>query len=323
MSVLHIDVHLGPDHRAAALRADALLGLTRMPKELPPKWHYDERGSELFTAITRLPEYYLTRRERSILVERAAEIAQLTRAATLIELGAGTSEKTRLLLDGLLAAGSLRRFVAVDVSEDALRESAERLAREYPTLEIVGVVGDIEQDLDRLPGGGPRLVVFLGSSIGNFPPSNRADFLRDLRRGLSPGDWFLLGTDLVKDVVRLEAAYDDAAGVTAEFSTNVLHVLNRELGADFDPARFRHVARWNMDEEWIEIGLVSLEEQVVHVAALDLDVPFGRGEEMRTEISAKFRREGVVAELRAAGFDVRRWWTDPDGDFALSLSVVA
>ena len=304
MSVLHIDVHIGPDHRAAALCADALLGLTRTPKELPPKWHYDERGSELFTAITRLPEYYLTRRERSILVERAAEIAELTRAATLIELGAGTSEKTRLLLD-------------------ALRESVERLAREYPAVEIVGVVGDIEQDLDRLPGGGPRLVVFLGSSIGNFPPSNRADLLRDLRRGLSPGDWYLLGTDLVKDVGRLEAAYDDAAGVTAEFSKNVLHVLNRELGADFDPARFRHVARWNADEEWIEIGLVSLEEQVVHVAALDLDVPFGSGEEMRTEISAKFRAERVEAELRAAGFELRRWWTDPVGDFALSLSTAA
>jgi L-histidine N-alpha-methyltransferase len=323
MSVLHIDVHLGPDHRASALRADALLGLTRTPKELPPKWHYDERGSELFTAITRLPEYYLTRRERSILVEQAAEIAQLTRAATLIELGAGTSEKTRLLLDALLAAGSLRRFVAVDVSEDALRESAERLTREYPAVEIVGVVGDIEQDLDRLPGAGPRLVVFLGSSIGNFPPSNRADFLRDLGRGLAPGDWFLLGTDLVKDVARLEAAYNDAAGVTAEFSTNVLHVLNRELGADFDPTRFRHVARWNADEEWIEIGLESLEEQLVHVAALDLDVPFGHGEEMRTEISAKFRREGVEAELRAAGFEPRRWWTDPDRDFALSLSAAA
>jgi L-histidine N-alpha-methyltransferase len=321
MSVLHIDVHLGRDHRAAALRADALLGLTRTPKELPPKWHYDERGSELFTAITRLPEYYLTRRERSILVERVAEIAELTRAETLVELGAGTSEKTRLLLDSLLAAGSLRRFVAVDVSEDALRESAGRLAFEYPGVEIVAVVGDIEHHLDRLPGGGRRLVAFLGSSVGNFPPSNRADLLRDLRRGLAPGDWYLMGTDLVKDVARLEAAYDDAGGVTAEFSKNVLHVLNGELGANFDVSRFRHVARWNADDEWIEIGLVSLEEQLVHVAALDLDVPFATGEEMRTEISSKFRPEGVEAELLAAGFEVRRWWTDPDRDFALSLSL--
>ena len=320
MRVLQIEVHLNPNHRAEALRADALLGLTRTPKELPPKWHYDERGSELFTAITRLPEYYLTRCERSILTERAAEIAELTRADTLIELGAGTSEKTRLLLDALAGAGTLRRFVALDVSEDALRASAARLAAEYPDLDIVAVVGDIDQHLDRLPAGGRRLVAFLGSSIGNFPPSNRADFLRELRAALVPGEWFLLGTDLVKDVARLEAAYDDASGVTAEFSTNVLHVLNRELRADFDVGRFRHVARWNADEEWIEIGLVSLAEQVVHVAALDVDVHFGAGEEMRTEISAKFRRDGLERELRAAGFDLREAWTDRDGDFLLSLS---
>jgi L-histidine N-alpha-methyltransferase len=323
MSVLQVDVHLDPGHRAEALRADALLGLTRTPKELPPKWHYDERGSQLFTAITRLPEYYLTRRERAILVERAAEIADLARAETLVELGAGTSEKTRLLLDSLLAAGSLRRFVAVDVSENALRASAVQLASEYPSLEIVGVVGDIEQHLDRLPEGGRRLIVFLGSSIGNFPPTNRADLLDDLRRGLAPGDWYLMGLDLVKDVARLEAAYNDSAGVTARFSTNVLEVLNRELGATFDSSRFRHVARWNADEEWIEIGLVSLQKQVVRVAALDLEVPFAEGEEMRTEISAKFRREGVEAELRAARFEPRRWWTDPDRDFALSLSAAA
>ena len=323
MSVLQVDVHLDPGHRAEALRADALLGLTRTPKELPPKWHYDERGSQLFTAITRLPEYYLTRRERAILVERAAEIADLTRAETLVELGAGTSEKTRLLLDSLLAAGSLRKFVAVDVSENALRASAAQLASEYPSLEIVGVVGDIEQHLDRLPEGGRRLIVFLGSSIGNFPPTNRADLLDDLRRGLAPGDWCLMGLDLVKDVARLEAAYNDSAGVTARFSTNVLEVLNRELGATFDSSRFRHVARWNADEEWIEIGLVSLQKQVVRVAALDLEVPFAEGEEMRTEISAKFRREGVEAELRAARLEPRRWWTDPDRDFALSLSAAA
>ena len=321
MPVLQVDVHLDATHRAEALRADALLGLTRTPKVLPPKWHYDELGSELFTAITRTPEYYLTRRERSILVRRAAEIADVTRADTLVELGAGTSEKTRLLLDALVAAGSLRRFVAVDVSEDALRESAGRLASEYPGLEIVAVVGDIEHHLDRLPGGGRRLVAFLGSSIGNFPPSNRADLHEDLRRGLTGGDWYLLGTDLVKDVDRLEVAYDDAAGVTAAFSKNVLHVLNRELRATFDPRLFHHVARWNPDEEWIEIGLVSVVDQVVRVAALDLEVPFSAGEEMRTEVSAKFRREGVEAELAAAGFDLRRWWTDTAGDFALSLSV--
>jgi L-histidine N-alpha-methyltransferase len=323
MPVLQIEVHLDPNHRAEALRADALLGLTRTPKELPPKWHYDERGSELFTAITRLPEYYLTRCERAILTERASEIAESTRADTLIELGAGTSEKTRLLLDALADAGSLRRFVALDVSEDALRASAQQLATEYSTVDIVAVVGDIDQHLARLPTGGRRVVAFLGSSIGNFPPSNRADFLGDLRAALAPGEWFLLGTDLVKDVARLEAAYDDASGVTAQFSTNVLRVLNRELRANFDVARFRHVARWNADEEWIEIGLVSLVDQVVQVAALDLDVQFAAGEEMRTEISAKFRREGLERELREAGFDLAAAWTDPGGDFLLSLSVAS
>jgi L-histidine N-alpha-methyltransferase len=322
-ALLRVENHLGLGHRAEALRSDALTGLSATPKRLPPKWHYDERGSELFTEITRLPEYYLTRTERAILEDRAVELAELTEADTLVELGSGNSEKTRILLDALVDSGALAQFVAVDVSEDALRGSAAHLAGEYPGLEIVGVVGDIERHLDRLPPDGRRLVAFLGSSIGNFAPAPRADFLRALRRALEPGDSFLLGTDLVKDVGRLEAAYNDAAGVTPRFSKNVLHVLNRELGADFDVEQFEHVATWDAENEWIDIRLRSLVEQKVWLEAIGLLVRFQAGEELHTEISAKFRRQGVEQELRAAGFALERWWTDAAGDFALSLSRAA
>ncbi len=320
-AVLEIDIRLGPSDRAAALRADALAGLTRTPKTLPPKWHYDERGSELFSAITRLPEYYLTRRERSILIARAGEIAAATGADTLVELGSGTSEKTRLLLDALTASGSLAHFVAVDVSEDVLRESVGEIAREYPGLDVTAIVGDIEQHLHPLPPGRRRLVAFLGSSIGNFAPGPRGGFLRRLRATLDSGDALLLGSDLVKEPARLEAAYNDTAGVTPQFSKNVLLVLNRELGADFDPRTFDHVATWDADNEWISIRLRSRVDQTVRVADLELDVAFAAGEELHTEISAKFRRSSVEGELAAAGFRLAEWWMDPAGDFALSLSV--
>jgi L-histidine N-alpha-methyltransferase len=316
-------VHLGPDGRAESLRRDALAGLTASPKALPPKWFYDERGSQLFSEITRLPEYYLTRRERLILAERANEIVDASGADTLVELGSGTSEKTRLLLDAMDSSEQLARFVAVDVSEATLRESAERIADEYPGLEVHAVVGDLEQHLDLLPRAGRRLVVFLGSSIGNFAPAERAAFLAALRAGLHEDDSFLLGTDLVKDVYRLEAAYNDADGVTAAFNLNVLSVLNRELDADFVPERFEHVARWDAGEEWIEMRLRSRAEQTVRLGELGIEVRFADGEELRTEISAKFRRERVDAELRAAGLEPVRCWTDPVGDFALTLAVPA
>jgi L-histidine N-alpha-methyltransferase len=320
-SSVRVDVHLEPDTMTSALEADVRAGLTATPKTLPPKWFYDELGSELFDEITRLPEYYPTRAERAILAAHAPEIARHTRADTLVELGSGTSEKTRLLLDALVGAGTLRRFVPFDVSEETLRSAADSIASEYDGVDVHAVVGDFEHHLDQIPTGGRRVVAFLGSTIGNLVPETRGKFLAEVSGGLAPGDALLLGTDLVKDVDRLVAAYDDAAGVTAEFNRNVLRVLNRELRADFDVEAFAHVARWDADEEWIEMRLRSAHDQVVAIGALELEVPYARGEEMRTEISAKFRREGVVRELAAVGLEVAEWWTDPAGDFALSLSV--
>jgi L-histidine Nalpha-methyltransferase len=305
------------------LRADAHAGLTASPKILPPKWFYDEEGCRLFDEITRLPEYYPTRTERAILGRHAGDIAGRTSADTLVELGSGTSEKTRLLLDALSAHGSLQRFVPFDVSEPTLRDAASAIELEYPGVDVHAVVGDFEHHLDRLPRGGTRLVAFLGSTIGNLDPDGRARFYRSIAAGLAPEDALLLGTDLVKDPRRLQAAYDDDAGVTAAFNRNVLSVLNRELDADFAPERFAHIARWNREQEWIEMHLRSQGAQTVRVQELDLQVEFADGEEMRTEISAKFRRERVEAELAAAGLALAAWWTDADGDFALSLSVPA
>jgi L-histidine N-alpha-methyltransferase len=317
---VRIDVHLEPGAMAAALEADVRAGLGAIPKTLPPKWFYDDRGSELFDAITRLPEYYPTRTERAILSAHAGDVAELTKADTLVELGSGTSEKTRILLDALAGTGTLRRFVPFDVSEQTLRAAAAAVAREYDGVAVHAVVGDFEHHLGELPGDGTRVVAFLGSTIGNLTPGPRAEFLAELARGLHPGDALLLGTDLVKDVARLEAAYDDAAGVTAEFNRNVLRVLNRELGANFDPDAFAHVARFDPLAEWIEMRLRADGEQRVRIERLDLDVRFAYGEEVRTEISAKFRRSGVEQELAAAGLELTEWWTDPNGDFALSLA---
>ncbi|HEX4775719.1 MAG TPA: L-histidine N(alpha)-methyltransferase [Acidimicrobiia bacterium] len=318
--MIRVDVHLGDDDLRAALRADVAAGLRSSPKELPPKWFYDERGSELFDEITRLPEYYPTRAERSILVARAGEIADVTGADTLVELGSGTSEKTRLLLDALASRDRLRRFIPFDVSEATLRAAAAAIEREYAPVDVHAVVGDFERHVRDIPREGRRIVAFLGGTIGNLDPAKRAVFLADVAADLEPGDSFLLGTDLVKDVARLEAAYDDAAGVTAAFNRNVLDVVNRALGADFVPGRFEHVARFETGPEWIEMRLRSTVDQHVHVPDLELTATFSAGEEMRTEISAKFRRERVEEELGAAGLALRRWWTDPAGDFALSLS---
>jgi L-histidine N-alpha-methyltransferase len=321
-----IEHRLPADYRAASLRADARAGLLATPKSLPPKWFYDAEGSALFEKITELPEYYPTRAERAILRAVAPQIAALTEAAVLVELGSGSSEKTRLLLDALRDAGTLRGYVPVDVSESALVLAADALAVEYPRLAVHAVVSDFEESLglpvtgEESTGAGVRLVAFLGSTIGNMVPAERADFLRRVRAQLRPGDAFLLGTDLVKDPAVLVAAYDDAAGVTAAFNKNVLAVLNAELGANFDLSAFEHVARWDAENEWIEMRLRSAVEQRARLAALELTVAFAAGEEMRTEVSAKFRRAGVEAELAAAGLAMRSWWTDPAGQFGLSLS---
>jgi L-histidine Nalpha-methyltransferase len=318
---LVVDVHLGPDEAMAVLRADARHGLSERPKELSPTWFYDEAGCRLFDLITELDEYYPTRAERSILDQQAHRIAVLSRADTFIELGSGTSDKSRLLLDALSAAGTLERYVPFDVAEPTLRSAAEQLALDYPDLKLHGVVGDFRRHLGLLPRGGRRLLAILGGTIGNFDPAARAELLATLSAGMVPGDTLLIGTDLVKDRTRLVQAYDDEAGVTAAFNLNVLTRLNRELGANFDVDRFEHVAVFDEDNEWIEMRLRSLGHQVVDVPDLDLMVDFLDGETMRTEISAKFRPERFARELTEAGLDQSAMWTDPAGDFALSLSV--
>ncbi|MET1006346.1 MAG: L-histidine N(alpha)-methyltransferase [Propionibacteriaceae bacterium] len=320
MTTYDLEVHLDDDHLARELRSDVRLGLSARPRSLPPKWFYDDRGSELFDQITELAEYYPTRAERAVLTEHAVDIAELTGAKTLVELGSGSSEKTRLLLDALTAHGTLGTFTALDVSESALRNALSRLAVDYPKLQVTGVVGDFTQHLPLLPHGGTRLVAFLGGTIGNLLPAERAEFLAALHATLEPGEWLLLGTDLVKDPGILVPAYDDAAGVTADFNRNVLRVLNRELGADFDESGFDHVALWDARQEWIEMRLRARRAMQVSIPALDLTVDFTPGEELRTEVSAKFRPSGVTKELAAAGFELREWWTDPDGLFGVSLS---
>ncbi|WP_406465937.1 L-histidine N(alpha)-methyltransferase [Streptomyces sp. NBC_00111] len=309
---------LPADATDAALRADVRSGLTRHPKTLPPKWFYDARGSDLFEEITRLAEYYPTRAEREILVARAGEIAKVSGARTLIELGSGSSEKTRHLLDAL---PDLHTYVPVDVSESALAGAAEALLAERPELDVHALVADFTHDLELPESPGPRLVAFLGGTLGNLLPEERAEFLRSVRARLAPGDGLLLGTDLVKDEATLVAAYDDAAGVTAAFNKNVLAVVNRELGADFPPDAFDHVALWDADHEWIEMRLRARRALTVKIRELDLVVRFEEGEELRTEISAKFREERVREELAASGLRLDQWWTDEAGRFALSLAT--
>ncbi|RKS10189.1 L-histidine N-alpha-methyltransferase [Nocardiopsis sp. Huas11] len=322
--MFRIDRNLTADDLDKALRADVAAGLTARPKQLPPKWFYDERGSALFEEITALPEYYPTRAERAILELRADEIADAADAEALIELGSGSGIKTRLLLDAMRRHGRLTRFVPVDVSGDFLAASAAGLADDYDPIDVHAVVGDFEEHLGLLPvgeDGGRQILAVLGSTIGNQEPGRRSAFLRDIRAALATGDSLLIGADLVKDPDRLVSAYDDAQGVTAAFNRNVLSVINDRLGADFDPAAFDHVARWNAECEWIEMRLRARADQHVRVAELDLEVDFAAGEEMRTEISAKFRREGLSAELGEAGFELTHWWTDPAGDFALTLAT--
>ncbi|MDT5232826.1 MAG: L-histidine Nalpha-methyltransferase [Mycobacterium sp.] len=318
---LSLSNHLAADSAYEALCRDVRDGLQSSPKSLPPKWFYDSLGSDLFDQITRLPEYYPTRAEAEILRARSAEVASVTGADTLVELGSGTSEKTRILLDALQNSGALRRFVPFDVDASMLSAAATAIQREYPGIEIAAVCGDFEEHLSEIPGGGRRLFVFLGSTIGNLNRGPRAEFLAALAAVLWPGDSLLLGTDLVKDVGRLVRAYDDAAGVTAQFNRNVLAVINRELDADFDVDAFRHVASWNSEEERMEMWLRAVRAQRVRIGALDLTVDFAAGEQLLTEVSCKFRAEAVATELAQAGLRRTRWWTDDAGDFGLSLSV--
>jgi len=308
MASIRVDSHLDGTHERS-LADDVLDGLTRPFKELPPKHFYDARGAELFDRICELPEYYPTRAERAILEEQAEQLAALTGAVELVELGSGTAAKTRVLLDALDAAGTLERYIPVDVTS------------EYPGLQVHGVIGDFERHLHHVPPAlGPRIVAFLGGTIGNFPPGSRRRVLRQIAGLLGPEDHLLMGTDLVKDPRVLEAAYDDAQGVTAEFNRNVLQVLNRELQADFDPQDFDHVALFDTDNEWIEMRLRARREHTTLVRDLDLPVHFDMGEELRTEISAKFTPARVEGDLSAAGMELVAWLTDPDGLFALSLS---
>jgi L-histidine N-alpha-methyltransferase len=307
------------DYRAA-LSADVRAGLTAVPKSLPPKYAYDARGSELFDEITRQPEYYLTRAETAILAARAAEIAAVAACESLVELGSGTSAKTRLLLRALQAGGTLRQFTPFDVDPSVLAQASAALSAEYPGLTVAPFLGDFERDLAAVPGAGRRMIAFIGSTIGNFYPVARAGFLAQVRGALAPGDFFLLGTDLVKDPARLLRAYDDAAGVTAEFKRNVLRVVNRELNADFAVEEFEYAPAWDAEAEWVEKRLRAATAQRVTVADLGLTVDFAPGEYLHTEISAKFRPEGVRAELAAAGLETVGFWTDPAGDFGLTLA---
>ena len=320
--MIAIEVHLDSD-TAAKMRRDVRAGLLAEPKELAPKYFYDEQGSQLFEQITELPEYYPTRAERAILVERAAEIvAAAGSPRTLVELGSGSAAKTRHLLSAMRDAGCLGTYVPVDISEEITHETAESLVQEYPGLAVHGLVCDFEHHLERIPDGDDsgRLVAFLGGTIGNLYPDARQEFLVRLAGLLGPQDSLLLGTDLVKDHGRLEAAYDDADGVTAEFNKNVLRVLNRELGADFDLDGFEHVARYDAVEARMDIRLRSLADQTIRLEELDMTVEFAAGEEMRTEISSKFTRARLDDVYAGAGLEMSGWFVDPAGDYALSLA---
>jgi len=315
-----IEIRLTPEDLRAQLRHDVRAGLTTDPKSIPSTWFYDERGSLLFDEITRLEEYYQTRTERALLSAHAKDIVARSAATSLVELGSGTCEKTRVLLNQMRDEAQLGAIAAIDISAEMLERSAFELAEEYPTATVHGLVTDFDGALAALPALPNRLIAFLGGTIGNLRPAERASFFARLASGLGGGDWFLLGCDLVKDADRLIAAYDDASGVTAAFNRNVLSVLNRELDATFDLDAFEHVALWDADERWIEMRLRSLRDQDVTVGDLGLSLSFAEGEELRTEISAKFTVDSMEAELLASGLATRAVFTDDHDDFALFLA---
>jgi L-histidine Nalpha-methyltransferase len=315
-----IEVHLSAEEMRSQMRGDAIEGLQGRIKSIPPVWFYDERGSQLFEEITRLPEYYPTRAERHLLEAHAPTIAEMSKADTLVELGAGACDKTRVLLDALQETGTLARYVPFDVSDEFLRSAASTLSDEYAELDVHVVIGDFHQHLAEIPSDGRRMIAFLGGTIGNLNPAQRARFLFDLNCTMSSDDTLLLGTDLVKDRARLVAAYDDAAGVTAEFNRNVLHVLNAQLGGDFNPELFTHVALWNEQDQWIEMRLRAMEPTTVTLREAGIRVQFAQGEDLLTEISSKFTPERISEELAAAGFVVEGMWGADQGEFLLTLA---
>ncbi|MCI0484845.1 MAG: L-histidine N(alpha)-methyltransferase [candidate division NC10 bacterium] len=319
-------VHIGSTSRDggpfARLAEDVRRGLTRIPKELPPKYFYDTRGSELFEQICELPEYYLTRTERAVLARIAGEVVASVRPTTLVEFGSGSGRKTRVLLDAMARRELLDCYVPIDLNEDVLRQVAHTLSESYPGLRTHAVIGDFEQPIEILPTGGPRLVAFLGSTIGNLTHDGAIGFLRNVARLLAPEDRFLLGTDLVKDVRVLERAYNDAAGVTAAFNRNILSVINKHLDGHFEPNRFEHLAFYNKEDSRIEMHLVARQSHQVSIDAIDFTVEFARGESIRTEISCKYTRAMVEGMLAEAGLRLVRWDTDRDRLFALSLSTL-
>jgi L-histidine N-alpha-methyltransferase len=320
-TLVQVDSWLSQDEERS-LANDVLDGLTKPFKELPPKHFYDARGSELFEQITEQPEYYPTRSELAILRGRAAEIVALTGAGELVELGAGASDKARVLLDAMRDAGTLRRYIPLDVSQSVVEDAARTLIEDYEDLQVYGVVGDFERHLEHVPhaAGVARLVALLGGTIGNFPPGTRRNVLNKIAGLLGPEDRLLLGTDLVKDAHVIEAAYNDAAGITAEFNRNLLYVLNRELDADFQPESFEHIAFYDRRNEWVEMRLRATRAMSAYIADLDLRVEFAAGEELRTEISAKFTRAHVEADLEAAGLELDRWFTDEEKLFAITMA---
>lgn len=323
MTRFYLDRRLPPDFLMKALRADAREGLTAAPKFIPSKWLYDAKGSEIYEQITRLPEYYPFRVEAGILEAVADEIAAATRASSIIEFGSGSADKTDILLRALQRAGTLHAYTSIDISESALLAAGSRLIGVYPGLSVRAVLADFETQSEILSPDGspsPRLVLFLGGSIGQLRPGQRAEFLRTLHGAFRQGDMLLLGVDLVKDPAKLIAAYNDSAGVSAAFSKNLLNVLNTQVGADFDLDAFDHVVAWHGDVECMEMWLQSRISQLVRLSEIDLSVDFAAGERISMSISAKFRQDGIQAELEGAGFSPRRWWTDPHGQYALSLS---
>ncbi|MFI8566388.1 L-histidine N(alpha)-methyltransferase [Rhodococcus sp. NPDC078407] len=315
-----VEVHLADTALVDELRKDVRDGLTSTPKWLSPKYFYDALGSELFEQITVLPEYYPTRTERALLEEHALDIAEATESTMLIELGSGSSEKTKILLSAGVKYGSLKSYVPQDVSVTALEGAIEQITQEFPALEVRGIVSDFTDTLHNLPSDQARTIAFLGGTLGNLIPEERREFLGAIAAALDTGEHLLLGVGLVIDPDVLVPAYDDAAGVTAQFNRNVLAVINSRLGGNFDIESFEHVALWNAEQEWIEMRLRATSPQEVYLADLDLHVQFDAGEDLRTEISAKFRPEGITEELAAVGFDVEHLWSDAESRFALILA---
>jgi L-histidine N-alpha-methyltransferase len=307
--------------RVARMAQEVRRGLTARPPWLPSKYFYDDRGSRLFEAITVLPEYYQTRTEEQLLAVIADEVAERTRPVELVELGSGSGRKVRLLLEAARRHGRLQRCVLLEINARFLGDSARSLAEAFPGLAVRGVVGDFTVDLCALGAGGGRLVVFFAGTIGNLEPAEARDFLSRIARQLSPGDALLVGVDLVKTASRLEAAYNDAAGVTAEFNRNILRVLNAELGANLDADRFDHVAFYDPRRVWIEMRLRATRRQNVRVPAADLDLVYRVGDEIRTEISCKYTRASFEALLQGTGLAADRWFTDAERLFALALLV--